>query len=71
MINENYFTITAKMMLAGFKLDRELSGNVEVWRNSQTDKEFVIERDSKNIQMSTLESILKQAGIALEEFKLL
>jgi hypothetical protein len=71
MINENYFIIMTKMILAGFKFDRELSGNLEVWKNFQTGKEFVIERESKNITMSMLESILKQADITLEEFKLL
>ena len=71
MINENYFTLTAKMMIAGFKFDRELLGNLEVWRNCQTDKEFVIEKECKNISMPMLESILKQACMTIEEFNLL
>lgn len=59
------------MTLAGFKFDRELSGNIEVWKNFQTGKEFKIERESTNISMPMLESILKQACMTIEKFNLL
>ena len=66
--NETYFIITAKLILYGFKFNREISGNVEVWNNPITGKEFKIKRESKDISPHSLKFILNQAGISIEEY---
>lgn len=66
--NYNYFTIVSKLMTVGFKLYKEINGNLEIWYNPETGRKFIIEKESKNISHPAFEIILAQAGLSLEEF---
>lgn len=69
LTNETYFILTAKMSILGFKYVENITGNIELWRNNKTGKEFVIQRECKNIPLPIFESILDQADVTQEEYK--
>lgn len=68
LTNLTYFTVTAKLISAGFRIHKESSCNTEIWWNPLTNKQFSIKREIKHISDKTLYEILNQAGVTIEEF---
>ena len=52
----------------GFEFYRQAAGSHEIWFNPDTKKFTTIPNHSDNMPEGTLRAILKQAGIAIEDF---
>jgi len=52
----------------GFQFDRQAAGSHEIWFNSLTKRYTTIPNHPGDMPEGTLRAILKQAGIAAEEF---
>lgn len=68
LTNFSYFAVTAKLIVAGFKIYKESAYDTEIWWNPLTNKQFSIKREIKNISDKTLYDILSQAGVTIDEF---
>ena len=63
-----YREVTRKLTALGFSFSREAPGSHEVWRNPVANRSVIVARHTKNMPEGTLRSILRQAGIDVEEF---
>ncbi|WP_071527284.1 type II toxin-antitoxin system HicA family toxin [Nodosilinea nodulosa] len=52
----------------GFELDRQAAGSHEIWYNPTTNRYTTIPNHPGDVPEGTLRAILKQAGIAPEDF---
>jgi predicted RNA binding protein YcfA (HicA-like mRNA interferase family) len=64
----NYREITKHLRKLGFKFDRHAAGSHELWHNEENDYYTTIPNHSGDMPEGTLRAILKQAGIAPNEF---
>lgn len=64
----HYREIIRKLKQFGFVFDRQAAGSHEIWYNSETKRYTTVPNHSGDMPEGTLRSILKQAGIAPDEF---
>lgn len=63
-----YKEIVRKLKKAGFEFDRNAKGSHEIWWNPVTRARTTIPNHPGDMPEGTLRAVLKQAGIAIEEF---
>ncbi len=63
-----YRDVVRKLNLFGFSFYRYASGSHEIWYNETTKKITTIPHHTGDIPEGTLRAILKQAGIAADDF---
>ena len=63
-----YREIVRKLKRLGFSFDRQAAGSHEIWYNPNTDRYTTVPNHSGEMPEGTLRSILKQAGIARDQF---
>ncbi|MCX7097542.1 MAG: type II toxin-antitoxin system HicA family toxin [Methylococcales bacterium] len=57
-----------RLLLLGFKFDRQAAGSHEIWYNPNTKRYTTIPNHTGDMPEGTLRAILKQAGITVDEF---
>lgn len=63
-----YREIVKKLKKFGFVFDRQAAGSHEIWYNPKTDHYTTIPNHSGDMPEGTLRAILRQAGIASDDF---
>jgi predicted RNA binding protein YcfA (HicA-like mRNA interferase family) len=63
-----YREICKRLRTFGFEFDRQAAGSHEIWYNPQTNRYTTIPNHPGDMPEGTLRAILKQAGIAPEDF---
>jgi predicted RNA binding protein YcfA (HicA-like mRNA interferase family) len=63
-----YRQIVKKLKACGFEFFRHAAGSHEIWRNPVSGRFTTIPNHPGDMPEGTLRAILKQAGIAIEEF---
>lgn len=63
-----YRQIVKKLKKLGFTFDRQAAGSHEIWYNPNTDCYTTIPNHPGDMPEGTLRAILKQAGVAPDEF---
>ncbi|MDX2497922.1 MAG: type II toxin-antitoxin system HicA family toxin [Desulfobacterales bacterium] len=63
-----YREIIKRLKRFGFVFDRQAAGSHEVWFNAATNRYTTIPNHPGDMPDGTLRAILKQAGIASDEF---
>ena len=63
-----YRQIVKRLKRFGFGFDRQAAGSHEIWYNPDTDRYTTIPNHSGEMPEGTLRSILKQAGVAQDDF---
>lgn len=63
-----YRDIVQRLILLGFKFDRQAAGSHEIWYNPNTKRYTTIPNHTGDMPEGTLRAILKQAGITVDEF---
>ena len=64
----SYRQIVRRLKTFGFAFDRQAAGSHEIWFNSRTNRYTTIPNHPGDVPEGTLRAILKQAGIAPQEF---
>lgn len=63
-----YRQITRKLRALGFEFDRQAAGSHEIWFNPATGKYTTIPNHPGEMPEGTLRAILRQAGVAVDEY---
>jgi predicted RNA binding protein YcfA (HicA-like mRNA interferase family) len=63
-----YREITRKLKLLGFQFDRQAAGSHEIWYNVTSNRYTTIPNHPGDMPEGTLRAILRQAGIASDDF---
>lgn len=63
-----YRDIVQRLKRAGFTFHRQAAGSHEIWHNPTTNRYTTIPNHPGDMPEGTLRAILKQAGMAPEEF---
>jgi predicted RNA binding protein YcfA (HicA-like mRNA interferase family) len=63
-----YRDIVRKLRALGFEFHRQAAGSHEIWHNSATRRFTTIPNHAGEMPEGTLRAILKQAGVASDEF---
>jgi predicted RNA binding protein YcfA (HicA-like mRNA interferase family) len=63
-----YREIVRRLKLFGFVFDRQAAGSHELWFNPVTNRYVTVPNHSGDMPEGTLRAILKQAGIAPNDF---
>ena len=63
-----YREVARRLRAFGFAFDRQGPGSHEVWRHTATGRKVTIPHHSRDFAEGTLRTILREAGIAVEEF---
>ncbi len=63
-----YRQIIKRLKKLGFEFDRQAAGSHEIWFNPETDKCTTIPNHPGDMPEGTLKAILRQAGIATDQF---
>jgi predicted RNA binding protein YcfA (HicA-like mRNA interferase family) len=63
-----YRQVVRKLKKFGLAFDRQAAGSHEIWYNHTSNRYTTIPNHPGDIPEGTLRAILKQAGIAVEEF---
>lgn len=63
-----YRQITKKLKAFGFEFFRHAAGSHEIWRNPSTGRFTTIPNHPGDMPEGTLRAILKQAGVAPDDF---
>ena len=63
-----YRQIVKVLQSFGFVFDRQAAGSHEIWFNPETGRYTTIPNHTGDMPEGTLRAILKQAGIATEDF---
>ncbi len=63
-----YAAVIKKLRAAGFVFDRQAKGSHEIWFNPTTRLRTTIPNHPGDIPEGTLRAIIKQAGLAVDEF---
>lgn len=66
-----YREVTRKLRSAGFQFDRQAKGSHEIWWNPATRLRTTIPNHPGTLPEGTVRSIIKQAGIEVDDFSLL
>jgi predicted RNA binding protein YcfA (HicA-like mRNA interferase family) len=64
----SYREVVRKLKKFGFAFDRQAAGSHEIWYNPDSNRYTTLPNHPGDIPEGTLRAILKQAGIAAEEF---
>ena len=64
----SYRKIVKVLQSFGFVFDRQAAGSHEIWFNPETGRYTTIPNHTGDMPEGTLRAILKQAGIATEDF---
>jgi predicted RNA binding protein YcfA (HicA-like mRNA interferase family) len=64
----NYREVVRRLKSFGFAFDRQAAGSHEIWYNSTSNRYTTIPNHPGDIPEGTLRAILKQAGVAPEDF---
>ncbi len=63
-----YRQVVKKLKQLGFQFDRQAAGSHEIWCNPTTKRYTTIPNHPEDLPEGTLRVILKQAGVAPEDF---
>jgi predicted RNA binding protein YcfA (HicA-like mRNA interferase family) len=63
-----YREIVRRLRVLGFRFDRQAAGSHEIWFNAETNRYTTLPNHAGDLPEGTLRAILKQAGIAPDEF---
>jgi predicted RNA binding protein YcfA (HicA-like mRNA interferase family) len=63
-----YREIIMRLKKFGFTFYRQAAGSHEIWFNEKTNKFTTIPNHSGDMPEGTLNAILKQAGVSIDEF---
>ena len=64
----NYREVSRGLRLFGYSFDRPGPGSHEVWRQKDTGRKVTVPHHPGDMPQGTLRAILREAGIAPEEF---
>jgi predicted RNA binding protein YcfA (HicA-like mRNA interferase family) len=64
----SYREVTRRMRKLGFAFDRQGPGSHEVWRHTSTGRKVSLPHHSRDMSEGTLRAILREAGIAVDDF---
>ena len=63
-----YHEVVRRLRVFGYAYDRPGPGSHEVWRQEATGRKVSLPHHAKDMAEGTLRSILREAGIDVEEF---
>jgi predicted RNA binding protein YcfA (HicA-like mRNA interferase family) len=63
-----YREVAEKLRALGWRFDRAGAGSHEVWRSARDGRKVTLPHHTKEIAEGTLRAILREAGIAPEDF---
>jgi predicted RNA binding protein YcfA (HicA-like mRNA interferase family) len=63
----SYREITRRLRAFGFRFDRQCPGSHELWRHPDKRK-VTLPRHARDMAEGTLRAVLKEAGIAVDDF---
>jgi predicted RNA binding protein YcfA (HicA-like mRNA interferase family) len=63
-----YRGVARRLRTFGFRFDRAGAGSHEVWRHTQTGRKVTIPHHASDMAEGTLRAILREAGIAVNDF---
>ncbi len=63
-----YRQVVKRLKSFGFEFYRQAKGSQEIWYNPETGKFTTIPNHPGDLPEGTLKAILKQAGVAVEDF---
>lgn len=63
-----YREVARRLRAFGFRFDRSGAGSHEVWRHAQTGRKVTIPHHASDMAEGTLRAILREAGIAVNDF---
>jgi len=63
-----YREVARRLGALGFTFDRHAAGSHEVWRSTATGRRTTLSNHPGDIREGTLRTILRQAGISVEDF---
>ena len=63
-----YREIIKRLKRLGFEFDRQAAGSHEIWFNSETGRYTTLPNHAGDMPEGTLRAILKESGIAPDEF---
>ena len=64
----SYRKVTGKLRAAGFEFDRYAKGSHEIWRNRVTRRRTTVPNHPGDVPEATLQAIIREAGISVDEF---
>jgi len=63
-----YREVARRLRAFGFVFDRHGPGSHEIWRHAETGRRVTVPHHTRPLAEGTLRAILREAGIAVEEF---
>ena len=63
-----YREIVRRLRHFGFSFDRHGPGSHEIWRHESTGRKVTLPRHTGDMAEGTLRAVLREAGIAVDEF---
>jgi len=63
-----YREVARRLRTFGFRFDRAGAGSHEVWRHALTGRKVTIPHHASDMAEGTLRAILREAGIAVNDF---
>jgi predicted RNA binding protein YcfA (HicA-like mRNA interferase family) len=63
-----YTEIVRKLRVLGFQFDRQARGSHELWRHAVSGRKTTVPQHRREMPEGTLRSILRQAGIEVDDF---
>lgn len=63
-----YREVVQKLRGLGFAFDRHAAGSHEIWRSGATGRKVTIPHHARDLPEGTLRAILREAGIAVDDF---
>jgi predicted RNA binding protein YcfA (HicA-like mRNA interferase family) len=63
-----YREVARRLRTFGYRFDRAGAGSHEVWRHSQSGRKVTIPHHASDMAEGTLRAILREAGIAVNDF---
>jgi len=64
----SYREVVRNLKLFGFEFDRQAAGSHEIWFNAHTNRYTTVPNHPGDMPEGTLQAILKQAGIEVDDF---
>jgi predicted RNA binding protein YcfA (HicA-like mRNA interferase family) len=63
-----YREVVRRLRVFGFEFDRQAAGSHEIWFNAATNRYTTVPNHSGDMPEGTVRAILRQAGIAVDDF---
>jgi predicted RNA binding protein YcfA (HicA-like mRNA interferase family) len=63
-----YREVARRLRTFGFEFDRHGPGSHEVWRQRDTGRKVTLPHHARELAEGTLRTVLREAGIAVEDF---